>query len=43
MVNKDLDFDTGSDVKFVAGCGVTLRDQFMYFGGKDDYKKQVSL
>ena len=41
-VNDDIDFSYGSELLFDRGCGVTLRDQFWYFGGYK-YKRQVSF
>ena len=40
-VNDDIDFSYKSGIQ--EGCGVTLRDQFWYFGGGYAYKRQVSL
>ena len=41
-VNDDINFSYGSELEFTGGCGVTLRDQFWYFGGESQYKRQVS-
>ena len=44
VVNNDLDLNYGSGVSPTAGCGVTLRGQFWYFGGSgSQYKRQVSF
>ena len=40
-VNDDIDFSYGSGIQ--EGCGVTLRDQFWYFGGVGQYIRQVSF
>lgn len=42
-MNNDLDFTIESGLSLFAGCGVTFRDQFMYFGGKNDYSRQVNI
>ena len=42
-VNDDIDFSYKSELYFFQGCGVTLRDQFWYFGGYNKYKRQVSF
>ena len=38
-VNDDIDFSYESGIQ--EGCGVTLRDQFWYFGGVNE--RQVSF
>ena len=42
-VNDDINFSYGSELSFKSGCGVTLRDQFWYLGGRNEYKRQVSF
>ena len=32
-VNEDLTFEYGDGTHAFQGCGVTLKDQFWYFGG----------
>ena len=44
VVNDNLDFKYGSGVSLDRGCGVTLRGQFWYFGGKgSEYEHQVNI
>ena len=49
VFNDDLDFNYGSEVSATHGCGVTLRGQFWYLGGRDPseqyetYNRQVNL
>ena len=42
LVDDNLNFDYGDDVSIRSGCAVTLRDQMWYFGGYEEYKRQVS-
>ena len=42
-VNDDIDFSYGSELLLQNGCGVTLQGQFWYFGGLNEYKRQVSF
>ena len=43
-MNDDLDFSYGNGVSPKQGCGVTLRGQFWYLGGKDStYDRQVNM
>ena len=38
----NFNFDYGDEVSLVYGCGITLRGQMWYFGGRDAYKRQVT-
>ena len=40
-MNDHLDFKYGSGTDAKYGCGLTLKDQFWYFGGTDPYYRQV--
>ena len=40
-IYDDLNFDISEDIKFAGGCGATLMDQMMYFGGFSS-KRQVN-
>ena len=42
-INDDIDFSYKSELYFFQGCGVTLRDQFWYLGGYNQFKRQVSF
>ena len=42
-VNDEIEFSYGIELSLRYGCGVTLRDQFWYLGGLNEYKRQVSL
>ena len=43
-MNDNLDLSYGSGVSPKQGCGVTLRGQFWYLGGKDStYTHQVNI
>ena len=42
LVDDNLDFEYGNDVSLWGGCGITLSGQMWYFGGWDDYARQVS-
>ena len=42
-VNDDINFSYGSELPLRYGCGVTLRDQFWYFGGSYSVRRQVSF
>ena len=42
LVDGNLNFDYGDGVSLVSGCGLTLRGQMWYFGGKQAYTRQVS-
>ena len=37
-----MEFTYGSEVSAYSGCGVTLRDKFWYFGGLNEFERQVS-
>ena len=42
LVDGNLEFDYGTDVSLIYGCGLTLRGQMWYFGGGTGYERQVS-
>ena len=42
LVDSNFEFEYGNDVSLFYGCGLTLRGQMWYFGGRNEYLRQVS-
>ena len=42
-MNDDVDFTSGSDLSLDYGCAVTLRGTMWYFGGRNEYQRQVGF
>ena len=40
-MDQDLDFEIGNGNSIQGGCGAILMNQMMYFGGLQNWKKQV--